>query len=73
MLTAEKGEPTRVSHEKERFCGVLIPDFGVRFEDVEAGDEPRAGFTKNGPRRGSLVHIPIRQFRPGLRCFAESD
>jgi hypothetical protein len=44
VLTADKGDPTRVSHEKDRFCGVLIQDFGVRFEDVELGDDPRAGF-----------------------------
>lgn len=44
VLTADKGEPTRVSHEKDRFCGILGPDFGLRFEDVENGDNPRAGF-----------------------------
>ena len=44
MLAAGKGEPTRVSHEKDRFCGVLVPDFAVRFEDVEVDGDPRAGF-----------------------------
>ncbi len=44
MLTADKGEPPRVSHEKDRFYGVLLADFGIRFVDVEVGGDPRAGF-----------------------------
>ena len=54
VLTADKGEPTRVSHEKDRFYGVLISDFGIRFEDVEVGGDPRAGFR--------VVHLDREQF-----------
>ncbi len=43
VLTAGKGEPIRVSHEKDRELGHVLDDFGMRVEDVEINGDPRAG------------------------------
>lgn len=43
IFEAEKGEPTRVSHEKARASGRLADDFTLTTLDVELGGDPRAG------------------------------
>lgn len=43
VFEAEKGEPTRVSHEKARVSGRLVDDFELSLLDVELGNDPRAG------------------------------
>lgn len=43
VFEAEKGQPTRVSHEKARVSGRLVEDFLLQVEDVEVGRDPRAG------------------------------
>lgn len=43
VFEAEKGEPTRVSHEKARVSGRLVDDFELALLDVEVGNDPRAG------------------------------
>ena len=43
VVSAKKNEPTRVQHEKDRIRGSLIADFGLRFENVPIGHDPRAG------------------------------
>lgn len=43
VFTGEKGQPTHVAHEKNRLTGICSDDFALRVEDVELGDNPRAG------------------------------
>jgi 5S rRNA maturation endonuclease (ribonuclease M5) len=44
VLSNRKGDSaTRVSHQKDRELGALIPDFGLRFEDIREGDDPKHG------------------------------
>jgi len=43
LVSAKKNEPTRVQHEKDRIRGSLITDFGLKFENVSIGHDPRAG------------------------------
>lgn len=43
IFSADKGEPTRVQHEKARTSGILAPDFYLRIEDVEVDGDPRGG------------------------------
>lgn len=43
VFEAEKGQPTRVSHEKARASGVLTDDFTLTIADVPDGSNPRAG------------------------------
>jgi hypothetical protein len=44
VLSAEKGEHTFVTHEKDRELGMLVADFDLRIEDVPTGDgNPRGG------------------------------
>ena len=47
MLTADKGRPTKVHHEKERQEGILLPTFGFTVEDVERNGDPRWGLRLN--------------------------
>ncbi len=53
VLSAEKGEPTRVEHEKCRNRGILVDDFGLDVEDVAIDGDPRAGL--------SVVHLEPEQ------------
>ncbi|MGC4091381.1 MAG: AAA family ATPase [Polyangiaceae bacterium] len=43
VFEAEKGQPTRVSHEKARTSGRPADDFTIRVEDVEVDGDPVAG------------------------------
>lgn len=43
ILEAEKGQPTRCTHEKARTSGVCADDFILRIEDHQIGDDPRGG------------------------------
>jgi hypothetical protein len=43
IMTAEKGEPALVSHEKAPTRGTTAEDFYLRISDVEIGDDPKAG------------------------------
>ncbi len=43
VMGGPKGEPVRVSHEKEENGGQTLPDFGLAFDDVEIGGVPMAG------------------------------
>ena len=53
VFSAEKAQPTRISHEKCRNRGVLVDDFGLRVEDIEANGDPRAGLR--------VVHLDAEQ------------
>ncbi|HEY1954275.1 MAG TPA: AAA family ATPase [Polyangiaceae bacterium] len=53
VLAAEKGKPVRVQHEKDRNRGLLMPDFGLRAEDVETAGDPRHGLR--------IVHLEPEQ------------
>jgi len=57
VMTAEKGEPAFVTHEKDRELGLLVADFGLRIEDVATDD---------GNMRGGLrvVHMDREQVKP---------
>jgi len=44
VFEAEKGQPTRISHEKARTSGKLCDDFELTVSDVEGDNgDPRAG------------------------------
>ena len=53
VVSANKGEATRVRHEKDRIRGALMSDFGLRIEDVSKDNEPRAGLR--------VVHLEAEQ------------
>lgn len=63
VLGAEKGQPTRVSHEKDRNRGRTVEDFGLRFEDADMGRALR------------VVHLDLPQYlaalppKPGKQRF----
>src|SRR5690606_8543983 len=40
VVTGDKDEDKRVTHEKDRELGELVPEFGLRIEDVAAGADP---------------------------------
>lgn len=70
VMSAKKGEPTMVSHEKDRELGYTVDDFGLRIEDVETGDihhpNPRGGLR--------VVHLDREQLKPkGLTEEEEAD
>jgi hypothetical protein len=52
VFGAEKGQPTRVEHEKCRNRGILVDDFGLRIEDVDRGE---------GPTGLRVVHLEAQQ------------
>jgi len=56
VATADKGEATYVSHEKDRELGNIVPDFGLRIEDVEV----------DGDRKGGIrvVHLEAQEVKP---------
>lgn len=65
VLGAEKGLPTKVSHEKDRNRGRTVEDFGLVFEDTDMG-------------RGLRVHhLNLQQYlamlppKPGRAKFSE--
>jgi hypothetical protein len=43
VFDGEKGQPTRVSHEKARASGILTDDFQLEVADIPDGSNPRAG------------------------------
>lgn len=43
ILEAEKGQPTKVTHEKARTSGITSDDFLLKVEDREANGNPRGG------------------------------
>jgi hypothetical protein len=53
VATAEKGEATHVSHEKDRELGATVPDFYVRIVDVPSTDDPKAGLR--------VMHLDLEQ------------
>ncbi|MFO0679990.1 MAG: AAA family ATPase [Polyangiaceae bacterium] len=53
VLSGEKGQPTRVFHEKCRNRGVTMDDFGLRVEDVTLDGDPRGGLR--------VVHLEAQQ------------
>ena len=57
VMTADKGDPALVSHEKDRELGLLVADFGLRIEDVVTDD----GNPKGGLR---VVHLDREQVKP---------
>lgn len=67
VMSAKKGEPTMVTHEKDRELGYLVEDFGLRIEDVETGDQdhpqPRGGLR--------VVHLDREQLRAPQRTDDE--
>jgi RecA-family ATPase len=56
VLDAEKGEPTRVHHEKDRITGTTVADFGLSVEDVAIDGDPRGGLR--------IVHLEAEQLAP---------
>ena len=60
VMSAKKGEPTMVTHEKDRELGYTVEDFGLRIEDVETGD-----IDQPNPRGGlRVVHLDREQMKP---------
>lgn len=64
VFSGEKGAPVLVTHEKDRELGYTLPDFGLRIEDVEVDDNPKAGLR--------VVHLEAEQMagrsaKPGER------
>jgi hypothetical protein len=57
VITAKKGEPALVSHEKDRELGMTVADFGLSIEDVPTDD----GNPKGGLR---VAHLDREQLRP---------
>jgi hypothetical protein len=57
VMTARKGEPIYVTHEKDRELGLQVADFGLRIEDVTTDD----GNPKGGLR---VVHLDREQLKP---------
>jgi hypothetical protein len=51
ILEAEKGQPTKVTHEKARASGVCTDDFVLHVEDQEIDGNPRAGLIVTAERR----------------------
>lgn len=43
ILSANKGEPIRVAHERAKSHGETVPDLALRITDVILGDNPRWG------------------------------
>jgi hypothetical protein len=43
VMSAEKGEPALITHEKARTSGITAEDFALRIEDVASGADPRWG------------------------------
>ncbi|MCE7893966.1 MAG: hypothetical protein DYH12_30430 [Sorangiineae bacterium PRO1] len=43
VFEGDKGQATRVSHEKARVSGRLVEDFTLSISDAEIGSDPRAG------------------------------
>jgi len=43
VATADRGEPIRVSHEKDRELGRTLSDFGLQIVDVEVNGDPKGG------------------------------
>lgn len=43
ILEAEKGKPTKVTHEKARTSGICADDFLIKVEDQEVDGNPRGG------------------------------
>ncbi len=43
VFEAEKGQPTRITHEKARASGILTDDFEITITDIPDGANPRAG------------------------------
>jgi hypothetical protein len=56
VVTAKKGEPALVSHEKDRELGATVADFGLRIDDVTTDD----GNPKGGLR---VVHLDREQMK----------
>jgi hypothetical protein len=56
VMTAEKGEPIRVTHEKDRELGLLVTDFGLRIEDVPIDGNPKGGLR--------VAHLDKQQMAP---------
>jgi len=81
VLAAEKGQPTRVEHEKCRNRGVLIDDFGLRVEDVEVGGDAKGGLrvvhleaeqlTRAETRGPSPHHVAMVRIGEYLRSIGE--
>jgi hypothetical protein len=65
VLSAEKGQPARVQHEKCRIRGITIPDFGLEIQDVAVGNDPRAGLR--------LVHLDREQLEPAEERHSQFD
>lgn len=64
ILSAKKGEPTVVTHEKDRELGYLVDDFGLRIEDVPLDEErPRGGLR--------VVHLDREQLRAPQKSAEE--
>jgi hypothetical protein len=55
VMKAEKGHPTRVSHEKDRELGLLLDDFGLAIEDVPTDD----GNSRGGLR---VRHLDMQEY-----------
>lgn len=65
VATAEKGEATHISHEKEQVRGRLVPDFWVNIEDMTRGSDTHWGL------RVHLVDETSEQSDPLLTLKAE--
>jgi hypothetical protein len=57
VFEGEKGQPTRVTHEKARASGVLTDDFQIDVSDIPDGANPRAGLLVTGQGAASRDEV----------------
>jgi hypothetical protein len=61
VFVGEKGQPTKVSHEKERISGILTDDFSLTVEDVEGNGvrvvrvTPGSGPPREDPLKAAIL------------------
>lgn len=60
VVTGDKNEDKRVTHEKDRELGELVPEFSLRIEDVPSGDveEEDVSLDEFDPKAGLRVVVP---------------
>jgi hypothetical protein len=54
VFTGEKNKPSRVQHEKARNRGICTDDFFIAIEDVQIGNDARAGLRVTVPRQQGI-------------------
>ena len=73
VLEAEKGQPTRVSHEKARNTGICLADFSLTIADLEVAGRARAGLTVTAevarPGAGTRGGLALDALKERIRAY----